>query len=93
MIGKPVALFQIPNQRLFTIAAAARYLDKHKNTVRKLADLGIIKAKIEVDLSGRKRRVFTLEDLDAYIDNLDPWYDPPNGEESGAEQEEIHGDS
>jgi len=93
MIGKPVALIQIPNQRLFSIAAAARYLDKHVNTVRKLADLGKIKAKRELDLSGRKRRVFTLEDLDAYIDSLDPWYDPPNGEESGAEQEAIHGDS
>ena len=92
MIGKPVALIQVPSQRLFGLAAAARYLDKHKNTVRKLADLGIIKARVELDLSGRKRRVFTLEALNAYIDSLAPWYDLPNGEESGAEQEEDHGD-
>ncbi len=28
MIGKPVALIQVPNQRLFSAKAAARYLAK-----------------------------------------------------------------
>ncbi len=51
MIAKPIALIQIPNQRLFGLAAAARYLDKHKNTVRKLADLGIIKARVDLNPS------------------------------------------
>ena len=64
VIGKPVALIQLPNQRLFTLTAAARFLDKHKNTIRKLADLGKLEAKIELDLSGHKRRVFTLEAVD-----------------------------
>ena len=91
MIGKPVALIQIPNQRLFSSAQAAQYLGKHKNTVNKLADLGTIKARVEVDRSGRRRRAFTLEDLDAYIDSLAPWYDSPNGEESGARKEEENG--
>jgi len=55
------------------------------------ADLGKIEARVEFDLSGRKRRVFTLEALDAYIESLGPWYDSRNGEESGAEQETTNG--
>ena len=85
MIAKPIAFTQIPNQAMFGLAAAARHLGKHKNTVRKLVDLGIIKARVELDLSARKRRVFTLEVLNAYIDSLATWSDLPNGEESGAE--------
>ena len=40
MIGKPVALIQIPNQRLFSTRAAARYLGVHEQTLRKFVDLG-----------------------------------------------------
>jgi len=65
MVGKAVALIQIPNQRLFGTKAAAQYLGVHPDTMRKYANLGWIRArKLE------RRRVFTLEDLDAFIDAL-----------------------
>ena len=65
MTGKPIALIQVPNQRLFSTKAAAQYLGVHTDTVRKYADLGWIRArKLE------RRRVFALEDLNAFIDAL-----------------------
>ncbi len=79
MVGKTVALIQIPNQRLFGTKAAAQYLGVHPDTVRKYADLGWVRArKLE------RRRVFTLEDLDAFIDSL-PCYDDPGGKPGGKE--------
>ena len=80
MIGKPIALIQVPNQRLFGMKAAARYLGLHEQTLRKLTDLGEIKAR-----RMGSRRVYALEDLDSYIDSLPRWYDAP-GEKSGAER-------
>lgn len=80
MIGKPVALIQVPNQRLFGIKAAARYLGVHEQTLRKLTDLGQVQAR-----RMGSRRVYTLEDLDRYIDSLPRWYDSP-GEKSGVER-------
>jgi len=68
MIGKPIALIQVPNQRLFGIKAAARYLDMHAQTLRKLTDLGEIKAK-----KLGERRVYPLEELDRFINNLSEW--------------------
>ena len=91
MIGKPIALIQVPNQRLFSIKAAAIYLGKHENTIRKLVDRGELKARTETDTSGRQRRTFTLENLDAYIDALPPWYDPVSGKEPGARKEDANG--
>ncbi len=92
MIGKAIALIQVPNQRLFGTKAAAFYVGKHPNTLRKMADLGIIEARVEFDASGRKHRVFALEVLDAYIDSLSRWYDPPHdGESSGARKEANDG--
>ncbi len=70
MIGKPVALIQIPNQRLFGLKAAARYLGVHEQTIRKLISDGEIKA-----LRFGNRRVLKLEDLDLFIDSLADWYD------------------
>ncbi len=80
MIGKPVALIQIPNQRLFGIKAASRYLGLHAQTLRKLTDLGEIKAR-----KLGERRVYTLEELDRFIESLPQWYDAL-GEKSGAER-------
>ena len=80
MIGKPIALIQVPNQRLFGMKAAARYLGLHEQTLRKHTDLGQIKAK---KLGGR--RVYTLEELDRFIDSLPEWYDGAS-EKSGAER-------
>ena len=68
MIGKPVVLIQVPNQRLFGIKAASRYLDMHAQTLRKLTDLGEIKAR---KLGGR--RAYTLQELDRFIDTLPEW--------------------
>ena len=73
------------------MAAAAQYLGKAVGTVRKLDDLNIVKARVELDSAGRRRRVFALEDLNAYVDSLEPWYDSPHGEEPGSGKEEMHG--
>lgn len=77
MVGKTVALLQIPNQRLFNIAAAARYLGISADTLRKYADLGLLRAR-----RLERRRVFALEDLDAFIDSL-PEYNQLDYTEAG----------
>lgn len=74
MIGKPIALIQVPNQRLFSTKAAARYLGIHEQTLRKYAGMGILQA-----LRLEKRRVFTLEDLNNFIEKLPEWYPDPDG--------------
>ena len=66
------------------MAAAAQYLNKAIGTIRKLADLNIIHARIELDTTGQRRRVFPLVDLNAHADSLEPWYDLPHGEEPGS---------
>ena len=45
MISKPIALIEIPNQRLFGMKAAAHYLGVHEQTLRKLVDLGLLEAR------------------------------------------------
>ncbi len=84
MISKPIALIQVPNQRLFSTKAAALYLGMHPDTLRKYADLGRIKPrKLE------RRRVFTLEDLNSFIDALPEYqsydYTDPGGKPGGKE--------
>ncbi len=89
MIGKPIALIQVPNQRLFSTKAAARYLGVHPDTLRKYADLGWIKAR-----RLERRRVFALEDLDQFIDCLPDYqscyYTAPGGK-PGSRKEVSHG--
>ena len=70
MIGKPVALIQVPNQRLFSVKSAARYLGLHEQTLRKFSDLGLLEAR-----RLGSRRVFTLEELNRFVDGLPQWYD------------------
>ncbi len=70
MIGKPTVLIQVPNQRLFSVKAAAKYLGIHEQTLRKLTDLGEVQAQ-----RMGSRRVFRLEELDRFIDSLPPWCD------------------
>jgi len=79
MAGKLVTLIHVPNQRLFKTKEAAKYLGIHKDTLRTYADLGWITPR-----RINKRRVFTLEDLDAFIDSL-PCYDDPGGKPGGKE--------
>ncbi len=84
MISKPMALIQVPNQRLFSTKSAAQYLGVHPDTVRKYADLGSIRAR-----RLEKRRVFALEDLDTFIDALPEYqsydYTAPGGKPGGKE--------
>ena len=85
MIGKPVALIQVPNQRLFSTRAAAQYLGVHEDTLRKYADLGWVEAR-----RLERRRVFTLEDLDRFIESLPEYqnlaYTDPGGKPGGKEK-------
>ena len=74
MIGKPVALIQVPNQRLFRVTAAARYLGISDDSLKKYTDLHQINA---YEFNGQ--RVYKLEDLDRLIDSLPKW-DHPAGE-------------
>ena len=80
MIGKPVALIQVPNQRLFGPRAAARYLGVHEQTLKKMTDEGELQAKWM-----RNRKVYLLEELDRYIESL-PAYNPACGEKPGPER-------
>ena len=48
------------------MAAAAQFLGKAFGTIRKLADLNIIKARAELDTADRRRWGFALEDVNAY---------------------------
>ena len=73
MIGKPIALIQVPNQRLFGPRAAARYLGVHTQTLKKLTDLGTLNARWMGN-----RKVYLLDDLQRYIDRL-PVYNPSCG--------------
>jgi len=72
MIGRPIALIQIPNQRVFQMKAASRYLGISVDSLRTYSDLGLIRAK---SLNGR--RVFLLADLDAFIDSLPMFQSKP----------------
>ena len=80
MIGKPIALIQVPNQRLFKVKAAAQYLGIHPQTLRMMTDLGEIPAKWM-----RNRRVYLLDDLDRYIESL-PEYNLVIGGNPGLER-------
>ena len=84
MLSQHLALIQIPNQRLFNTKTAAEYLGVHPDTLRKYADLGWIRVRRLVN-----RRVFTLEDLNAFIDSLPDYqsydYTAPSGKPGGKE--------
>ena len=80
MIGKAIALIQIPNQRVFGPQAASRYLGVHVQTLKAITDEGEIRAKWM-----RNRKVYLLEELDRYIESL-PAYNPCCGENPGPER-------
>ena len=77
MIGKSVALVQIPNQAMFSPKAAAQYLGINVKTLKELTDLGEIPAR-----RFRNRRAYFLEDLERYRTFLPAWYDPGHGGEN-----------
>ena len=66
---KAVQLVTIPEQAAFYVGDASKYLGISPNTLRKRADLGLIPCK--QDENGK--RVFLLEDLDAYRKSLPPY--------------------
>ena len=88
MIGRPVAIIQVPTKRGYSVRDAAEYLGKSLNTIRKMADLGILKCKSEPDSGGRLHRIFFIEDLNAYLDALEDWCDSGPGEEPGRSRKE-----
>jgi hypothetical protein len=71
MIGRPVALVQIPCQRGFGPSAAARYLGISYNTLIKITELQQIAA---YNFNGR--RLYRLEDLDKLLQSLPEWDNP-----------------
>ena len=66
LISKPVALIQVPAQRLFSPRAAARYLDVSHNVLRSWTAAGLIAA---ILLPNGHRR-YLLEDLQRFIESL-----------------------
>ena len=68
MIGKPIALIQVPNQRVFARQAAAKYLGICEDTLKKITDLGQIAAR---DFNGR--RAYLLEELERFVESLPKW--------------------
>ena len=74
--AKPVAVMQVPSQRLFGPKAAAMHLGICEDTLKKMTDLEQIRA---FNMNGR--RAYRLEDLTAFIESLPEWYDS-TGEKS-----------
>ncbi len=66
---KAIQIISIPEQVVFHIGDASRYLGISPNTLRKRADLGLICCR--QDENGK--RVFLLEDLDHYRKSLPPF--------------------
>ena len=63
-------------RRLFGPKAAAKYLGICEDTLKKITDLGQLRA---FNMNGR--RAYRLEDLEAYVESLPGWYDS-SGEKS-----------
>jgi len=61
-----IQLVTIPEQAVFYVGDASKYLGISPNTLRKRADLGLVPCKQD----GNGKRVFLLEDLDAYRKSL-----------------------
>jgi excisionase family DNA binding protein len=80
------ALVTVPLQRLYKVRAAAKYLGIHEQTLRKFTEEGLIPARLMGNC-----RVYTLEDLEAYVASLPRWY-YGGGERSGASNGDNTGD-
>ena len=66
---KAIQIVNIPEQALFHVGDASKYLGVSRNTLRKRADLGLVPCRM--DENGN--RVFLIEDLDAYRKSLPPF--------------------
>jgi excisionase family DNA binding protein len=61
---------QVPVQRLYTVRAASRYLGLNPATLRRLSDLGELRAR-----RVGTHRMFLKEDMDAWIESNPSWVD------------------
>ena len=68
MSANLLAVIQTPTQRAFRTDEAAKYLGLHPQTLRRLCDLGKIPAR-----RLNRRRMFLLEDLDAWLNRQEKW--------------------
>ncbi len=86
MIGKAIALIQIPNQAMFRTKAAAQYLGMDRKLLTELTDLGEIPAR-----RFRNRRAYLLEDLENFRTNLPQWYDADQRGENPSQERRKDG--
>ena len=66
---KAIQIVTIPEQAVFYVRDASKYLGISPNTLRKRSDLGLVPCR--QDENGK--RVFLLEDLDTYRKSLPPF--------------------
>ena len=71
MIGKQIALIQVPNKALFSLKAAAQYLGISAKTLREHTGEGRIDC---YDFRGR--RTYKWEDLERLREELRKWQNP-----------------
>jgi len=70
IIGKDIAaVVKIPAQRAFSKAAAAQYLGISPNTLLDMTAAGVFHP-----VNMRGRRAWMLDDLDRYLNSLEPWH-------------------
>jgi hypothetical protein len=69
LIGKQIALIQVPNQALFSLKAAAQYLGISPDSLLEDVAAGNIHC---YDWHGR--RTFKLEELETLRDSLPEWH-------------------
>ena len=69
MIGKQIALVQVPNQALFSLRAAAEFLGISADALREDSDAGLIPC-----YQFHGRRTFKLEDLESLRASLPRWH-------------------
>lgn len=74
--GKTVAIYQVPQQAVFSLKEAARYLGTSPDTLRGDSDEGKVPSYVF-----HGRRVFLIEELDRYRNSL-PKYQPAAQPES-----------
>ena len=68
LISKPIAFYQVANQALFSLKAAARFLGISHDTLANDADCGLIPC-----YGFHGRRTFKLEDLENLRASLPHW--------------------
>jgi len=84
MIGKQVALLQIPNQALFSLKAAALYLGISPDSLIEDTETGKIDC-----FQFHGRRTYKLEDLEKLRDSLPKWQNRARPNSASASSERI----